>query len=70
MTIESDCSTGLPDNGVDTVLLYDVFHHLTRPDNVLREFHRILRTGGILSFSDHHMREEDVLKQLTDTGHV
>jgi ubiquinone/menaquinone biosynthesis C-methylase UbiE len=68
MTIESDCGTGLPDNSVDTVLLYDVFHHLTRPDDVLRELHRILKPGGILSFSDHHMKEEEVLKGVTDTG--
>lgn len=68
MTIESDCSTGLPDNGVDTVLLYDVFHHLTRLDDVLRELHRILKPSGILSFSDHHMKEEEVIKEVTDTG--
>jgi ubiquinone/menaquinone biosynthesis C-methylase UbiE len=45
-TIESDCSTGLPDNCLDTVLLYDVFHDLTRPDDVLQELHRILKPGG------------------------
>lgn len=67
-TIESDCSTGLPDNVVDVVLLYDVFHHLTSPDDVLRELHRILKPNGMLSFSDHHMKEEEVLRRVTDTG--
>ena len=67
-TIESDCSTGLPDNCVDTVLLYDVFHGLTRPDSILQELHRILKPGGTLSFSDHHMKEEDVLTRMAGTG--
>jgi ubiquinone/menaquinone biosynthesis C-methylase UbiE len=68
VTIESDCSTGLPDNCVDTVLLYDVFHGLTRPDDILQELHRILKPGGTLSFSDHHMKEEEVLTRLTGAG--
>ena len=64
----SDCSTGLPDNSVDAVLLYDVFHDLTRPDDVLRELHRILKAEGILSFSDHHMKEDEVLHRVTGAG--
>lgn len=63
--IESDCRTGLPDNSVDTVLLYDVFHGLVRPDEVLRELRRVLKASGILSFSDHHMKEEEVLARVT-----
>ena len=31
-TILSDCQTGLPDQSVDIVLLYDIYHHL---DNTL-----------------------------------
>ena len=41
-TIESDCQTGLPDNHVDVVLLYDTFHNLSRPDEVLRELYRVM----------------------------
>ncbi|MBN1665162.1 MAG: class I SAM-dependent methyltransferase [Deltaproteobacteria bacterium] len=67
-TIESNCRTGLPDNSVDTVLLYDVFHDLVRPDEVLRELNRVLKTDGKLSFSDHHMKEEEVLQQMTGAG--
>ncbi len=67
-TIESDCSTGLPDNSVDTVLLYDVFHGLARPDDVLRELHRILKPGGTLSFSDHHLKEDEGLTRVTGNG--
>ena len=66
--IESDCNTGLPDNTVDTALLYDVFHGLARPDDILQELHRILKPGGRLSFSDHHMKEEEAIARLTGSG--
>ena len=67
-TIESDCSTGLSDNHVNVVLLYDTFHDLSQPDDVMRELHRVLKPGGILSFSDHHMKEQDILLRVTKTG--
>ena len=67
-TIESDCDTGLPNNHVDVVLLYDTFHNLSRPDDVLRELHRVLKSGGTLSFSDHHMKEQDIIGRVTKTG--
>ncbi len=67
-TILSDCQTGLPDNTLDAVLLYDAFHHLSNPDLILRELHRILKPGGILSFSDHHMKENEIVTQLTNSG--
>lgn len=67
-TIESDCGTGLPDNDVDVVLLYDVFHALARPDDVLRELHRVLKPGGTFSFSDHHMKEEEIRTRMTNAG--
>lgn len=67
-TIESDCNTGLQDNKIDVVLLYDTFHKLSSPDDVLRELHRVLKPGGTLSFSDHHMNEQDILTALTHTG--
>ena len=67
-TIESDCNTGLADEYVDVVLLYDTFHHLSSPDMVLRELHRVLKPGGMLSFSDHHMKEQDILAGVTNMG--
>jgi ubiquinone/menaquinone biosynthesis C-methylase UbiE len=67
-TILSDCKTGLPDNTLDAVLLYDAFHHLSDPDVALRELHRVLKADGILSFSDHHMKENEIVSQLTNSG--
>lgn len=56
-TIHSDCKTGLPDKSLDVVLLYDIFHDLAKPDDVLKEIHRLIKSNGILSFSDHHIRD-------------
>lgn len=67
-TILSDCATGLPDNSIDVALLYDIFHMLYNREEVLRELHRALKPDGILSFSDHHMKEESIKSGVTDGG--
>ena len=67
-TIQSNCQTGLPDNSVDVVLLYDTFHSLSDSNGVLAELHRVLKPDGILSFSDHHMRENEIINKLTENG--
>jgi ubiquinone/menaquinone biosynthesis C-methylase UbiE len=67
-TILSDCKTGLPDESVDAVLLYDTFHDLSNPDEVLQELYRILGPNGILSFSDHHMRKDEIVSRVTQKG--
>ncbi len=59
-TIVSDCATGLPDDSIDVALLYDIFHMLGNREEVLRELRRVLKPDGILSFSDHHMKEESI----------
>ena len=64
-TIHSDCKTGLPDNSVDVVLLYDVFHGLSNPQVILAELHRVLKKDGILSFSDHHLDEDAIISGVT-----
>jgi ubiquinone/menaquinone biosynthesis C-methylase UbiE len=67
-TIFSDCKTGLPANSIDVVLLYDILHDLDDPNGVLEELHRILKPKGILSLSDHHLKEEEVISQVTGEG--
>ncbi|MCK4232201.1 class I SAM-dependent methyltransferase, partial [candidate division WOR-3 bacterium] len=49
-TICSDCATGLESESLDMILLYDVFHNLSNPDDVLSELNRVLKPDGILSF--------------------
>jgi len=67
-TILSDCATGLPDESIDIVLLYDTFHKLSQPDKVLAELHRVLKPNGTLSFSDHHLKENEVISRITGEG--
>ena len=67
-TICSDCATGLENGSIDVVLLFDTFHELSDPDGVLEELHRILKPNSILSFSDHHMKEEEILDKITNRG--
>lgn len=67
-TILSNCSTGLPDNSMNIVLLYDTFHGLADQNMVLEELHRVLKPNGILSFSDHHIEENEILPKITNNG--
>jgi ubiquinone/menaquinone biosynthesis C-methylase UbiE len=68
VTIRSDCQTGLADQSLDAALLYDVFHDLEQPGVVLKELNRVLKAGGILSFSDHHLREQEIISGVTREG--
>jgi ubiquinone/menaquinone biosynthesis C-methylase UbiE len=67
-TVLSDCDTGLPSYSVDVVLLYDILHHLDNPDRVLAELHRVLKPGCILSVSDHHMKQDEIIFRVTNKG--
>lgn len=67
-TILSNCKTGLSDDSIDVVLLHDVLHDLSNPDEVLEELHRVLKSNGILSVSDHHMKENEIVSEVTNRG--
>ena len=45
--ILSDRDTGLLNESVDMVLVYDVFHDLKNRDAVLEELHRVLKPEGV-----------------------
>ena len=68
VTILSDCDTGLADESINVALLYDVFHMLKKKERVLAEIYRVLKADGILSFSDHHLREDMIIISLTAGG--
>lgn len=68
ITIHSEYKTGLPDAYIDVVLLYDVLHGLSDPYNVLKELYRVLKVNGILSFTDHHTKENEILDTMKRTG--
>jgi ubiquinone/menaquinone biosynthesis C-methylase UbiE len=67
-TICSDCKTGLPDDSIDIVLLYDTLHTLSDPNDIIGELHRVLKPNGILSITDHHMKEDDIVTKVINTG--
>jgi len=67
-TILSDCQTGLPDQSVDVILLYDIYHDLENAGDILQELNRVLKPEGMLSFSDHHMKAAAIEEKFT--GHA
>jgi SAM-dependent methyltransferase len=42
----------LADESVDRIICIDAFHHVPNPGDVLREFGRVLRSGGIAGFQE------------------
>jgi ubiquinone/menaquinone biosynthesis C-methylase UbiE len=67
-TILSDCKTGLLDNSVDVILLYDIVHDLDNPNAILAELHRVLKPTGFISCNDHHLKENAIVIGLTGSG--
>lgn len=62
VTIQSDCRTGLGDKSIDRVLLYDIYHILTDPRPILKEIYRVMKDDAELSFSDHHMTTNQIIR--------
>ena len=58
--IPTDCDTGLDNESIDVVICFDMFHGVPNKDELLREFHRVLKPNSILSFDDHHMKEDEI----------
>jgi len=54
-TILSARETGLPDESVDVVLLYDVFQMVSDKEKLLDELHRVLKSDGILFATAEHL---------------
>jgi ubiquinone/menaquinone biosynthesis C-methylase UbiE len=42
----------LPDESVDRIICFDVFHHIPNQKEIINEFCRILKPGGIVGFSE------------------
>lgn len=56
----------VPTGRLDVVILYDVIHAIPKPGLVLMELNRFLKPKGILSVSDHHLKEADLLSMITE----
>lgn len=42
----------VPDHSVDRIVCLDAFHHIPNPDEVMSEFARVLKEGGIAGFGE------------------
>lgn len=51
----SGFATGLDNETIDVILLYDVFHDIKDRQGLLKELHRVLRPEGILSVFPMHV---------------
>lgn len=67
-TIQTDCNTGLESASIDKIICFDVLHDIEGKNNIINEFHRILKPNSILSFDDHHMNEDEILEIITSEG--
>ena len=65
-TLLSDGKIGLENDSIDVVLLHEVSY----TNVALQEIHRVLKSDGILYFSDHqiHLRDNEIVSRLTSTG--
>lgn len=67
-TILTSCKTGLNDNSVDVVLLFDVFHYFKEINPIFTELHRVLKPGGTVALEIHHMDENKAINSITETN--
>lgn len=67
-TILSDRDTGLPDECVDVILLYDTIHMMKDKRALLKELQRVAKPNGVLSILAEHIAVEDVLEIVEQDG--
>lgn len=67
-TILSDRDTGLPDESIDVVLLYDTIHSIRDKRALLRELHRAMKPNALLSILVEHIKVEDVIELAQEDG--
>lgn len=65
--LSSDLSTGMKNETVDMVLLYDVIHLVEDRKKLFVEIYRILKPNGIASIYPMHVEQDDVLKQMRES---
>jgi ubiquinone/menaquinone biosynthesis C-methylase UbiE len=57
--------TQLGDSSIDVIILYDVIHAIPDLLPLIQEMRRVLKSDGVLSVSDHHLQDEDILGSIT-----
>ena len=67
-TILSDRDTGLADQSIDVILLYDTIHMLKDKRALLKELHRVMKSNGLLSILVERVKVEDVVQLAEKDG--
>jgi len=67
-TIQTECKTNLDDKSIDVIICFDVLHGIKDKECILKEFFRVLKSNSILSFDDHHMNENEIIKKVTSNN--
>ena len=67
-TIHSNCATGLENSSVDVALMFDIYHELENPDEIMKELHRVMKPNAVLLFWDHHLEKQDIPSKITRNG--
>ena len=67
-TILTSCKTGLNENSIDVVLLFDVFHYFKEINPIFSELNRVLKPGGIIALEIHHVDENKAIYSITETN--
>lgn len=58
----------LLDTSVNVVFLFDVLHDLKNWAAIVPEIRRVLKPDGVLATHDHHMKDEDIIGAVTESG--
>jgi ubiquinone/menaquinone biosynthesis C-methylase UbiE len=64
-----DDDSPFQDKCMNVILLYDVFHEVKDKEELIRRLHKMLCDNGVLSFSDHHLEEEEITNAVTECGY-
>ncbi len=63
----------LPDESIDKACCFDAFHHLVNQDEVMAEFARVLKPGGLIGFDEpglHHSKADQAQFEMREFGVV
>lgn len=66
--LSSELDTGLKDESVDMVLLYDVIHLIEKRATLFAEVYRVLKPDGLVSIYPMHVKKDEVLKQMRESN--
>jgi ubiquinone/menaquinone biosynthesis C-methylase UbiE len=67
-TILSERDTGLPEESIDVILLYDTIHMIRDKQGLLKELHRVLKSDGLLSVWAPHLKVNTTLEIVEENS--